>query len=346
MCKINQENIEVILACVGEGYLYSEASKFNIKVELFQAKSALNKELINYINENSIDIVNFHGAKAFFMYLFMEKKLKAVSAATVHSDFRYDFQNNKIKKIFYTPLSIWGLKKFDNYICVSECIEQLLEKEGFKGKKYIARNAIEITENLEENNDIRKLYNIKSEEFVFVIAARFHPVKNHIGLIEAFSDLKKEYCNVKLICVGEGENRELIESKINSLNLEKDIILPGFQNNIMDYFKAADISILTSFSEGGDPPLVILESALAKKPVICSNIGNLKNIITKDFGYLINPSSNRDIYLKMKEAYENRQELNKKGALFYDYIKSNFSIEIFNEKYREIFNDLLENRCV
>ena len=225
LCKINQEDIEIILGCVGAGYLYDEANKLNIKTELFNVKGAINKSILNYVIENSIDIVNFHGAKVFFMYLFLHKKLNVNCVATVHSDFRHDFENNKLKKLFYTPLSIWGLKKFRNYICVSEHIKRLLEQEGFGGKKYIARNGIEIVESNSDNrNNIRKLYGISSEDFVFIIVARFHPVKNHINLIEAFRVLKNEYNNVKLMCVGDGESKELINDKIKSLNLENDVI--------------------------------------------------------------------------------------------------------------------------
>ena len=61
--------------------------------------------------------------------------------------------------------------------------------------------------------------------------------------------------------------------------------------------------------------------------------------------YLIDPKDKTDIYLKMKEAVENKDRLYSKGILFYEYVKNNFSIEIFNNKCKEIFNEILQDRC-
>ena len=346
LCGLNNKEYEITLGCIGKGYLYEEAKKLPLKVELFTTKSFINKEIVKYSLDYSIDIINFNGAKLFFSYLFVRKNLKACCVATVHSDYRYDFINNKLKLMFFTPLSILGLKKFKQYICVSRDMKSLLEEQGVKGKKYIANNGIDI-KNISINDkykNIKEFYGIKEMDFVFVCIARFHPIKNHIKLIEAFGLLKKEYTDIKLICVGDGDLRESIEKKIQELSLQEFIVLPGFQNNTLEFLAASNISILTSLNEAGDPPLVILESAAAKKPVICSNIGRLNEIISNEYGYLVNPEDVADIYLKMKEAYISRKLLPEKGSGFYEFIENRFSIEGFYDKYREIFSDLVRNR--
>ena len=66
------------------------------------------------------------------------------TVAVVHSDFRYDFLNNKLKYFIFTPLSIKGLKSFNNYICVSNNLKNLLEEKKFKGSKAVVNNGIDI----------------------------------------------------------------------------------------------------------------------------------------------------------------------------------------------------------
>jgi glycosyltransferase involved in cell wall biosynthesis len=346
ICGLNDKEYDITLGCIGKGYLYEEAKKLPLRVKLFRTKSFIDKEIIKYSLDNFIDIINFNGAKLFFSYLFVYKNLKASCVATIHSDYRYDFINNKFKLMFFTPLSIMGLRKFKQYICVSGGIKGLLEDQGFKGKKYIANNGIDIRNIIinEKYKLLRGFYGIKEQDFVFVCVARFHPMKNHIKLIEAFSLLKKEYTNIKLICVGDGDRRESIEKKIQELELQDHIILTGFQKNTIEFLAAADISILTSLNEAGDPPLVILESAAARKPVICSEIGRINKIVSNEYGYLVNPNKVSDIYLKMKEAYINRNLLAEKGNEFYKFVENQFSIEGFYNKYRELFYDLVRNR--
>lgn len=346
ICGLNDKEYEITLGCIGEGYLYEEAKKLPLKVELFKTKSFINKEIIKYSLDNSIDIINFNGAKLFFSYIFVYKKLKASCVATVHSDYRYDFINNKLKLMFFTPLSIMGLRRFNQYICVSDGVKTLLEEKGFKGKKYVVNNGIDI-KNIVINDkyrSLREFYGIKESDFVFVCIARLHPIKNHMKLIQAFSLLKKEYRDIKLICVGNGDMKESIEKKIQELELQEDIILAGFQNNTIEFLAASDISILTSLNEAGDPPLVILESAAAMKPVICSEIGKINEIINNEYGYLVNPNMVADIHSKMREAYINRKILPGKGNKFYEFVQNEFSIDDFYNKYRDLFCDLVRNR--
>ncbi len=346
LCGLKDAKIEIILGCIGDGYLYEEAKKLPIEVVLFNTKSLINKDITKYSIDNSIDIINFNGAKLFFSYTILRKKLKAICVATVHSDYRYDFLNNKIKLLFFTPLSKMGLKKFENYICVSTEIKTLLENKNFKGEKYIANNGIDIKENNIGNSssELRRIYGIADNDFLFVSIARLHPIKNHIKLIEAFNMLKKEYDNVKLICVGDGDMKASIQTKVKEYNLQSDVIMTGFQTNTLGFLAASDISILASLNEAGDPPLVILESATVKKPVICSEIGKLNEIITSEYGYLMDPKNTTDIYLKMKEAYLDKEKLNAKGIKFYEFIEKNYSIDSFYNRYREIFSHMLKNR--
>ncbi|MCS4483803.1 glycosyltransferase [Clostridium botulinum] len=115
--------------------------------------------------------------------------------------------------------------------------------------------------------------------------ARMHPIKNHNLLIEAFYKLKKECKNVKLILLGDGVEEEHLKGKVDKLNLNDNIIFLGFKENIEDYIKISDISILTSLNEGGAPPLVILESGIQKVPVIASNVGDISYTINKNTGF-------------------------------------------------------------
>ncbi|MEW9095094.1 MAG: glycosyltransferase family 4 protein [Clostridiaceae bacterium] len=343
ICKNNIDDMKCEIACIGQGPLYDKAINLNIPVVSFSLKEMVNGTLSKFIEKNQIDIVNFHGAKSNFIYLLIKNNIKIPAVVTIHSDYRYDFLNDKIKKVLYTPLSEMGLKRFNNYICVSNYLKDLLNEKKFEGKKYVIPNGIDIEDyrpNI-SSEKIRKKYKILKDDFVYIMVARMHPIKNHNNLINAFSRLNKEYKDTKLFLLGEGELIEELINKVQKLNIEDKVVFAGFVNPTLDYFNASDISILTSFNEGGAPPLVILESAITKNTVISSNVGDMSSIINKDNGFLIDPYSEDDIYDKMKKAYLMKDKLDIMGNSLYNHIIDKYSIENFWDNYYNTYKHIL-----
>lgn len=342
----SKDKFHCIIGAIGRGALYDNGKKRGLDVIQFNGKFPYKDEILEYVKKNNIDIVNFHGAKAFFMHYFLKNKLTIPSVATIHSDYRKDFLNSKLKHMFFTPLSIKGLKSFNNYICVSNHIKSLVEKDNFQGQKFLINNGIDYNsvKIYESREKIRSQYNIESDDFVYVNVARMHPIKNHFNLIEAFNKLKKEIGNVKLFLVGEGELEEKVKEKISNLALNNDIIPTGFKKNSIDFVAASDVSILTSFSEGGSPPLVVLESAAVGKPFICSIVADIKETINEERGFLVNPYSVEDIYSKMKEAYEKKEQLITIGCNLHNFVKEQYSMDNFCNGYYKAYTKILQEK--
>jgi len=187
----------------------------DVRYKLF-SKKLNNRELVDFIHHNDISIVNFHGAKPFLMHLMLKGKFNIPTVAVVHSDFRYDFLNNKLKYLIFTPLSIMGLRSFKNYICVSNNLNSILIEKSFKGNKAVVNNGIDIkkTSIIISPEDIRENLKIKKTEFVYVMVARLHPIKNHKEVIHAFNKLTLEFHDLKLLLVGDGEIRTELEKLI------------------------------------------------------------------------------------------------------------------------------------
>lgn len=344
ICKAPTQMFDNYLCCIGEGPLYEIAIKNGIETVKLSMSSMIKGELAKFAKTNSIDLINFHGAKVNFLYFFIKNQISLPVVVTVHSDYRYDFTNSKLKHILFTPLSILGLRSFKNYICVSKYILHVLDSNNFTGRKVIIENGIDTNKYLQTANsiDLKDRYKIKDKDFLFAMVARMHPIKNHLSLLKAFKKLKSEVANVKLMLIGDGILLDELKEEAIKENIKDDVIFTGFQNNSLDYLNICDISILPSLSEGGSPPLVVLESGIVNKPVICSNIGNMSDIIDERVGYLIDPNSVDDIYNKMKEAVENKNMLDKMGHELKNMIIKNYSIEKFWDKYYNFYGEILQ----
>ena len=87
-------------------------------------------------------------------------------------------------------------------------------------------------------------------------------------LIEAFSQVRKSH-SARLLILGEGDDRLMLETLIRKLGLEQDVALPGFVSNPYPYMAHAALFVLSSRWEG--LPTVLVEAMSLGTPVIATD---------------------------------------------------------------------------
>lgn len=87
-------------------------------------------------------------------------------------------------------------------------------------------------------------------------------------LLGAFAKLRKT-CPARLVIIGEGRQRPVLEALINQLGIGKDAALAGFQANPFNYMRHAALFVLSSDHEG--LPTVLIEAMACGTSVISTN---------------------------------------------------------------------------
>ena len=161
----------------------------------------------------------------------------------------------------------------------------------------------------------RKKINInffKSNNNLKIISiGRFTDQKDQVTLIRAFKKVNA-VINAKLLLVGYGPNKNLIENYVKKFKLSKKIKLIGYQDNPYKFIDKANVLVLTSLYEG--LPNVLLEALTLKKFIISSDcptgpkeiLENGKNgflFKIKDYDQLANKILK---YSKNKKLYKNK----------------------------------------
>ena len=110
--------------------------------------------------------------------------------------------------------------------------------------------------------------------------------KNFLLLINAFGEIIKRYPNLKLIILGEGEDRSKIEKLIENLNLTENVFLEGYKKNIFNYLYNCECYVSSSLYE--DPGFSLIESGFLNKFVIAadSNTGPSEILNQSKNGFL------------------------------------------------------------
>lgn len=154
-------------------------------------------------------------------------------------------------------------------------------------------------------------------------------VKNQSFLIRLMPDILKRMPNAKLLLLGEGEDRPMLEQQIRDLNLTDSVIMTGNVRNVPDYLSAMDVFAFPSLFEG--MPLSIIEVQANGLSCVLST-GVPKDVYLTDLVHSL-PLDKPDAWV---EAICSTQR-NEPEKYADDLKTSGFDTEIVMQKFWEIY---------
>ena len=287
-------------------------------------------------NSNKFDIIQvIHGRLHCVPAIFAGKILKKpvlvkVGAGGEHFD--VNAVNNK--KIIGPFFSKYILKNVDGWIANSNLIMANLKSHNIKNE-FIHKiyNGINI-KNIKENKFRKKK--------TFIVVGRLVTKKYCDQIINTFSKIP-ENLNVKLIFLGDGDERTSLEKLTNELKQSHRIIFKGAVNDVNNQLINADFYLSNSDSEGMSNSL--LESMALGIPAIVSNVSGVDEIvIDNQNGFIFEPRNENELYEKLIKAINCPEEdYIKMSSSASHHILKNFSIELISREYIKLYRSLVNN---
>ncbi len=160
----------------------------------------------------------------------------------------------------------------------------------------------------------REPIDIKFKDDKYLIGVgRLTKQKNFEILIKAFNQIIEKDTSIKLLILGDGEQKIKLNELIIKLNLEKKVYLLGHQRNVFNYINNAKCLISSSLYE--DPGFVIIEAGFLNKFVLAadSKTGPSEILNNSERGILFKNDDYKDLAEKYIEFRNlNKNELNTK----------------------------------
>lgn len=337
--------ISVTLGLFEKKALYHLAKEKEIKTVYFPHKTKISMTLLNrlatFIERENISIVHTHGPRANVYINSIRKKVPFYWITTVHSDPQFDFKEKGIYGRFLYYLHVNAIKNSHKIITVCDSFQRSLTKSFVKQEKMTTiLNGLNFTKDNNEKTCREKL-GFKENDFIFLQVARLERVKGHHIALKAFAKLKKQVKNCRLIFVGGGSLKQELRQLAKLLKISDDVIFFGEQRDVNPFYQLADITLLSSLSEGF--PLVLLESARAKTPVISTNVGGINQlIINETVGWKVQPNCKDQLAQAMQKAYELKGsgQLRIIGESLFEYASLKFSLENFANNVYNVYEDV------
>jgi glycosyltransferase involved in cell wall biosynthesis len=299
----------------------------------------ISKNLKEAIVKENPDIIVCHGIRS-SIYLkitlfYLKKNFKFIYVLHGIHFIRRKFPFNYIFlfwEIFTNRIFV------DKLVCVGKDDFDLARKLKLSKKEKIVliENGININEyrNI-PSGFLRKKFQLNNVKILLTIC-RLHYPKDVKTLIKALNLLRNE--NLVLFIVGEGPDRKDLEKLVDSLNLNEKIKFLGFQKEVKEILKDADIFVLSTRWEG--LPIVILEAWASKIPVIASNVHGIKNLIENEKdGLLFEFGNEKDLTEKIKILLKNEEMRKKLAENGFLKVAQKFNIERMINQYKLLFTE-------
>ncbi len=174
------------------------------------------------------------------------------------------------------------LERRDRVVGVGEGVRQaLIRNEGIPaGRVEVVYNGIDVDAFAKEVHDrdaVRRELAVAADDFVVLLVARLDPLKDLATAVRTVERVARQHARFRLLLVGEGPERGLVEGLVREKTLQEHVRLLGLRRDLAQLYAAADLFLLTSVSEG--IPVTVLEAMAAGLPVVATNVGGLPEII-------------------------------------------------------------------
>ena len=281
-------------------------------LSFFPLKKIISKEKPDFL---IIHLITSLPLFLLLIFSFETKFILRISGLPKMGFFRKLFWSICLKKIFMVTCPS---KKTLNYINSLNIVDSKKIKLLYDPIIHVNEIAI----NKKKDNKLK----LDLDNYYFA-AGRLTKQKNFLFLCKAFKEILSKYPNLKLVIAGEGEDKTRILSFIKKNNLEKNIFLTGYIDNIFYYMSRSKGFIISSLWE--DPGFVLVESAFCRVPLISSNCetGPKELVQNKVNGILFKSNDIHDFLKKFNEFIEEEKKLNK---LLLNNLKMSKKFTLFN----------------
>ncbi len=270
------------------------------------------------LKKTNLDIVHIHSpfliGKAGIAYA---KKHNVPVIATLHSQFKKDFYE-RTKSQILTNIAIKEIMRTfnqcDECYAVNHKVAEIFHEYGLSREPKVQLNATDLMpfEDLKEIDKLKKKYEIKADEKVFLYVGRLDVLKNLKFTIQALYRLRLKHYKFKMIFVGSGPYEQEMKQQIKKSGLTDFVHFTGKINDrkvLACHYRLAQLFLFPSLYDSSS--LVQIEAASQKTPTLFLRDAATADTITENVnGYLSEADSN--LYAqKIIEIMDNTKLYNK-----------------------------------
>ena len=199
--------------------------------------------------------------------------------------------------------------RFHKIVCVSESV-----KEDFQNLFPMIKE-VDVKYNTNETDEILKMKDepveagiFKEGEIRLCGVGKIMPIKGFDKLARIHKRLREEGYPIHTYVLGDGPEREKIETYIKENHLGDSFTFLGYQTNPYKYVAKSDLFVCTSTAEGFSTAAT--EALIVGTPVVTTPVAGMKEMLGENNEYgIVSEMSEEILYEDIKEIIGNKEKL-------------------------------------
>ncbi len=330
-CDLMVVGLRVISVCVfieKKGVDIDELKRLGVKI--FRAKTKYDLSWVHefnmFVDAQNFDLAFLHASQNTAVFLFARMMGLHRWIPIVRSR-HGEFSEYKLRRTMKSRFLSFSERFFlrivaRRIVAVSQAIKEDMIEHGIPSNKITV-----IYNGVSDNQGIGKIpspmLKIPKNTVKFVAVARLVQLKGIDSLMAGFAKSADANPEIHLIIVGDGPERESLQSFANELRLDSRITFVGNQTNVVDWLSNSDVYCLTSYSEAF--PIGLLEAMRAGLPCIVSHAGGIPEAVTDDEALFVKAGDVECIASAIKKMASDAEFRARLGASARKRFLSNFT---------------------
>jgi N-acetyl-alpha-D-glucosaminyl L-malate synthase BshA len=316
-----------------------------VAVEALGRRSGLDLRLVGrfarLIRRRRIQVLHAHQYTPFF-YGVLAARLAGVGTRTILTEHGRHFpdvvsrQRRFLNRVLFDRLA-------DRITAVSA-----FSANGLSGSDGFTADRIEIIENgidvdryvmSGDRSELKRKLGLGLDRRYVATVARFHPVKDHRTLLNAFAKVCQVFDDVDLLLVGDGPLRNELETLARELSIASRVRFLGVRHDVPEILAAADLFAMSSLSEAAS--ITLLEAMATGTPVVVTNVGGNPEIVRDGVDGLLTPRGDSAAMANaMIGLLENGDRARSLGRQAARRVRDAYRLERTLDRYYRLYQDV------
>ena len=253
---------------------------------------------------------------------------------SIHTKLRMDKEN-----------SLMG--RATHVVTISDSMKEAIIERGIPEEKItVVPNAVD-TDYFKPNKKNSKLVStlgLKNKTVLGYISNMSYR-EGHDVLIRAFKRISEQIDDSILLLVGNGREKENLESLVKQLNLSDKVIFTGNVDHslIKDYYCLIDLFVVPrrrDYAADLVTPLKPYEAMGMKIPLLMSDRAALKEILGDDRGFIFKTEDEEDLANVAINCLNDKNECSRRANIAHKWLIENRTWDMNAEIYKQLYDDI------
>ena len=301
------------------------------------------RRLAAFLRRERVDLIHAHQYTPFFYGL--AARLLYRRPAILFTEHGRAFPDHPRRKRMVANRIL--LERRDRVVGVGQAVRQaLIRNEGIPaGRVAVIYNGVDLStysNGRAGRAAVRREFGLGDDDLVILQVARLDPLKDHATAIRMLGRVVRKRPEAKLVLVGDGPEEAMIRALISRHGLEPHVRLLGLRRDVARLLPAADLSLLSSVSEG--IPLALIEAMGASLPVAATGVGGVGEVVVEGRTGLLAPSGDDEALAAAVLRLAGDAELRRRmGRLGRARAESMFSEAEMHAGYLRLYEEMLRD---